>query len=146
MRRAAIVAREINPTAVLGSVHSMQFGAVSMFLGTVRDLNDGRPVSSIEYSAYVSMAEAEMDQILAESEEKFGVRAIVVEHRVGLLELGEVSIAIATAHQHRRPALDATRFVIDEIKARVPIWKLERYADGTSDWVDPTKSDEAALP
>lgn len=146
MRRAAIVAREIDPTALLVSVRSPQFGGVSMFLGTVREMNGGREVSSIEYSAYVSMAEAEMDQILAESEEKFGVGAIVVEHRVGLLELGEVSIAIAAAHQHRRPALDATRFVIDEIKARVPIWKLERYADGSSEWVDPTKSSEAAHP
>jgi molybdopterin synthase catalytic subunit len=146
MRRAAIVSREIDPAAVLATVQSKRFGAISMFVGTVRDVNDGRAVSSIEYSAYVSMAEAEMEKILAESEERFGVGAIAVEHRVGSLSLGEVSIAIAAAHEHRRPALDATSFVIEEIKTRVPIWKLEHYAEGASEWVNPTNQTEIAHP
>ena len=65
---------------------------------------------------------------------------IVVEHRVGTLALGDVSVAIAASHPHRRDALDATRFVIEELKRRVPIWKREHYTDGTRDWVDPSSS------
>lgn len=140
MRRAALVTRAIDPSAIIAEVRATGFGAVSLFLGTVRDVNDGRPVSGIDYSAYVSMAEEEMQQILAEAEERYGVSAIAVEHRVGPLAIGEISIAIAAAHPHRAPALDATRFVIDEIKTRVPIWKLEHYADGARQWVDPTQS------
>ena len=110
------------------------------FAGTVRDTNEGRSVTAIDYSAYTSMAEAELGGILAEAEDRFGVSAIVVEHRVGALAPGDVSIAIVAAHAHRAPALDCTRFVIDEVKKRVPVWKRERYADGTREWVDPTAS------
>ena len=140
MRRAALVTRAIDPGAMIAEVRESGIGAVSLFLGTVRDVNDGRAVSGIDYSAYVSMAEEEMQQILAEAEDRYGVSAIAVEHRVGPLALGDVSIAIAAAHPHRAPALDATRFVIDEIKIRVPIWKLEHYVDGAREWVDPTQS------
>ena len=87
-----------------------------------------------------------MNQILAEALDRFGVDTIVVEHRTGSLSPGEVSIAIAAAHHHRTPAIDATRFVIDEIKSRVPIWKLEHYSDGACEWVDPTRDDGAARP
>ena len=109
-----------------------------MFAGTVRDTYDGRGVTAIDYSAYTSMAESELERILAEAHDRFGVMAIVVEHRVGALALGDVSVAIVAAHVHRAPALDCTRFVIEEIKKRVPIWKREHYADGAREWVDPT--------
>src|SRR4029078_11614574 len=134
-----VVTRAIDPTAIVAEVQTAGIGAISLFLGTVRDVNDGGPVSGTDYSAYVSMAEEEMQQILAEAEERYGVKAIAVEHRIGPLTLGDVSIAIAAAHPHRAPALDATRFVIDEIKKRVPIWKLEHYTDGAREWVDPTR-------
>ena len=78
--------------------------------------------------------------ILAEAEDRFGVTAMVVEHRIGELALGDVSVAIAAAHAHRAPAMDCTRFLIEEIKKRVPIWKLEHYTDGGRDWVDPTRA------
>jgi molybdopterin synthase catalytic subunit len=143
MRRAALVTRAIDPATLIAEVQATSFGAVSIFLGTVRDVNDGRAVSAIDYSAYVSMAEEEMNQILEESEEKFDVHAIVVEHRIGALGLGDVSVAIAAAHQHRAPAIDATRYVIEEIKARVPIWKLEHYVDGAREWVDATSPSRA---
>lgn len=146
MRRASLVDRAIDPAAILAQVKANRLGGVALFLGTVRDVNAGRPVSRIEYSAYVSMAEDEMNQILAEAHDRFGVDAIVVEHRTGSLTPGEVSVAIAAAHHHRAPAIDATRFVIDEIKARVPIWKLEHYSDGAREWVDPTRDDGAARP
>jgi len=140
MSRAAIVTREIDVAALMAEAQSRDFGAVSVFAGTVRDVNDGRSVTAIDYSAYTSMAEAELARIIAEAEDQFGVRAIVVEHRVGALAIGDVSVAIVVAHAHRAPALDCTRFVIEEIKQRVPIWKREHYTDGTREWIDPTAS------
>ena len=144
MRRASIVDRVINPVELMSAVQSTAFGAISMFIGTVRDTHEGRSVSAIDYSAYAAMADTELETILAEAEDKFEVSAIVVEHRVGSLALGDVSVAIAAAHAHRAPALDATRYVIEEIKKRVPIWKLEHYADGTLEWVDPTATSGVA--
>jgi molybdopterin synthase catalytic subunit len=144
MSRAAIVTREISPALLIAEVKSPEFGAISVFAGTVRETNDGRSVSAIDYSAYTLMAEAELERILAETAEEFGVSAIVVEHRVGPLALGDVSVAIVAAHAHRAPALDATRFVIEEIKKRVPIWKREHYADGSREWVDPTQASGVA--
>jgi molybdopterin synthase catalytic subunit len=142
MRRAAIVTREISPAALIAEVQSSDVGAISLFLGTVRDTNDGQRVTGIDYSAYTSMAESELAAILAEARDRFGEIALVVEHRVGALALGDVSVAIAAAHRHRASALDCTRFVIEEIKKRVPIWKLEHYVDGTREWVDPTRARE----
>jgi molybdopterin synthase catalytic subunit len=140
MSRAAIVTREIDVAALMAEVQSTDFGAVSVFAGTVRDVNDGRSVTAIDYSAYTSMVQSELESIMAEAEGRFGVGAIVVEHRVGVLAIGEVRIAMVAAHAHRAPALDCTRFVIEEIKRRVPIWKREHYADGTREWIDPTAS------
>jgi molybdopterin synthase catalytic subunit len=144
MRRASILPSEIDPASLINEVSSPQYGAISIFVGTVREVNEGRSVSAIEYSAYKSMASAELERILDEAEARFGVSALVVEHRIGLLGLGDVSIAIAAAHPHRAPALDCTRFVIEEIKKRVPIWKKEHYADGTREWVDPTRAKQAS--
>jgi molybdopterin synthase catalytic subunit len=144
MRRASIVTREIDPASLIEEVGSPQYGAISLFAGTVREINEGRGVSAIEYSAYKSMASAELERILDEAEARFGVSALVVEHRIGLLGLGDVSVGIAAAHQHRTPALDCTRYVIEEIKKRVPIWKNEHYADGTREWVDPTRATQAS--
>lgn len=143
MKRAAIVTRAIDPAAIVAEVQSAEFGAISVFLGTVRDTNDGRSVTAIDYSAYNAMAESEMAQILAEAEARFDVTSIVVEHRVGALATGDTSVAIAAAHAHRAPAIECTRFVIEEIKKRVPIWKLEHYVDGGREWVDPTRMDGA---
>jgi molybdopterin synthase catalytic subunit len=140
MSRSAIVTRPIDPAQLMAEVQSNEFGAISVFAGTVRDTNDGRSVSAIDYSAYTSMAESELNAILTEAEELFGVSAVVVEHRIGTLVLGDVSIAIVAAHAHRAPAIACTSFVIEEIKKRVPIWKREHYADGAVEWVDPTQS------
>ena len=135
---------EIDPTSLINEVSSPQCGAISLFIGTVREVNEGRGVTAIEYSAYKSMASAELERILEEAEERFGVSALVVEHRIGLLGLGDVSVAIAAAHAHRAAALDCTRYVIEEIKKRVPIWKKEHYTDGTREWVDPTRPAHAS--
>jgi molybdopterin synthase catalytic subunit len=129
---------------LLAEVRSTEYGALSSFIGTVREINDGRKVSAIEYSAYTAMAELELGRILDEAEQRFDVHSLIVEHRTGRLELGEVSVALVVAHEHRTPALDCTRFVIEEIKKRVPIWKMEHYEDGTRDWVDPTRAAETS--
>jgi molybdopterin synthase catalytic subunit len=144
MRRASVLTSEIDPTSLINEVSSPQYGAISLFIGTVREVNEGRGVTAIEYSAYKSMASAELERILEEAEERFGVSALVVEHRIGLLGLGDVSVAIAAAHAHRAAALDCTRYVIEEIKKRVPIWKKEHYADGTREWVEPTHAAQAS--
>ncbi|HXL85599.1 MAG TPA: molybdenum cofactor biosynthesis protein MoaE [Gemmatimonadaceae bacterium] len=140
MKRVSILTGEIDPASLINEVSSPQYGAISLFVGTVREVNEGRSVSAIEYSAYKSMATAELQRILDEAEGRFEVSALVVEHRIGLLGLGDVSIAIVAAHPHRAPALDCTRYVIEEIKKRVPIWKKEHYTDGTREWVDPTRA------
>jgi molybdopterin synthase catalytic subunit len=138
MTRAAVVTRPIDASALIAEVSSNANGATALFLGTVRDVDEGRAVTGMEYTAYEAMAARELGKIATEAARKFGGAAIVVEHRVGTLALGDVSVAIAAAHAHRRHALDATRFVIEEIKRRVPIWKREHYADGTREWVDPS--------
>jgi len=142
--RAAIVDHPIDATGLMAEVARHGNGATVLFVGTVRDLNDGRPVNGIEYSAYRSMAEREMADIVREASEQFATTDIVVEHRTGLLELGEASVIIAVAHSHRGAAYDASRYVIEQIKKRVPIWKREHYADGTREWVDPTSHRVAA--
>ena len=139
MKRAAIVERAIDPGALIAEVQSPEFGAISLFVGTVRDVNDGRTVTALDYSAYVAMAESELAAILDEAEVNFGIGAVAIEQRIGALELGDVSVAVAAAHAHRRPAIECTRFVIEEIKSRVPIWKLEHYTDGAREWVDPIR-------
>jgi molybdopterin synthase catalytic subunit len=133
--RTAIVRRAIDIAALLAEVENTANGATVVFLGQVRDVNDGRAVTGIEYSAYGEMAERELAAIASECSTSFGVTSVVAEHRLGFLELGETSIAIVVAHPHRGAAYEASRFVIEEVKRRLPIWKREGYADGTSEWV-----------
>ena len=136
--RAAIVLAPLNPSALLAEVAGVANGASILFVGSVRDVNDGRAVSGIEYTTYESMAMRELEEIVAEAASRFGTHDVVVEHRVGRLALGEASVAIAVAHPRRAQAYDASRFIIEELKRRVPIWKREEYVDGTREWVDPT--------
>jgi molybdopterin synthase catalytic subunit len=136
--RTAIVRTPLDPASLLAEVGNVANGASILFVGTVRDVNDGRAVSGIEYTAYETMAARELESIVDEAASRFGTRNIVVEHRIGRLELGEPSVVVAVAHARRVQAYDASRFVIEELKRRVPIWKREEYIDGTREWVDPT--------
>jgi molybdopterin synthase catalytic subunit len=138
--RASIVQTRLDPASLLAEVASTANGASLLFVGTVPDVNEGRAVSGIEYTAYEAMARTELEAILDEAASRYGTRDIVVEHRVGRLGLGDASVAIAVAHPHRAEAYDASRFVIEELKRRVPIWKREEYLDGTREWIDPTAS------
>ena len=136
--RADVVERPLDPAALLAEVTSHASGASVLFVGTVREVNEGRAVTGIDYSAYTAMAERELRSIVTETSARFGTPHLAVEHRLGALTLGEASVAIAVSHARRAPALDAARFVIEELKRRVPIWKREHYTDGTREWVDPT--------
>lgn len=127
----------IDLAALQRSVEGPARGAVVTFLGTVRDHHAGRGVVGLEYSAYGPMAEQQMAVILAEAERAWPV-AVAARHRIGSLVIGDAAVAVAAAGGHRDEAFAACRFVIEEIKHRVPIWKRERYADGSEAWVDPT--------
>lgn len=133
--RSTLTDGPIDTAALVAEVARAANGATLLFVGTVRDVNDGRPVTGIEYSAYRSMAEREMADIVREASERFDTADIVVEHRLGELTLGDASVAIAVAHPRRGGAYDASRYVIEQLKKRVPIWKLELYVDGTREWV-----------
>ena len=135
----------LDPAQVIAAIHATGRGATALFLGTVRDQNDGRSVLELEYSAYESMALRELERITTEAAARFGETAVIVQHRLGTLQVGDTSVIVAAAHQHRADALDACRYVIEELKRRVPIWKRERYADGSSEWVDPTRALEQPL-
>ena len=144
MSRVAIVHRPIDASALLAEASDSSLGAVTLFLGTVRDVNDGRAVAGIEYSAYEPMAVKEMERIAEEVNARFGVSRFIVVHRIGELALGEASVAIVAAHAHRQSALDASRYAIEELKKRVPVWKREQYVDGTREWIDPTRIPEGS--
>ncbi len=136
--RASVVCTPIDVSGLLASVSHAGVGAVSLFLGTVRDLNDGRAVEGIDYEAYQPMAELELRRIADDACASREGLVVAIEHRVGTLSVGDVSVAIAAAHPHRAPALDASREIIEVLKQRVPIWKREHYVNGDRAWVDPT--------
>lgn len=138
--RCAIVGSPIDVAALLAEVAAPRNGATLLFLGTVREINDGRAVTGIEYRAYEAMALHELEAIVSEMARRYGTQDVVAVHRVGELALGEISVAVAVSHPHRAEAYEASRFVIEELKRRVPIWKKEAYADGTREWIDPTSA------
>ena len=110
-------------------------GALCLFVGVVRNENRGRAVVRLEYEAYEEMALPLMHEIAAETKRRFPVTQVLMVHRLGRLEIGEPSVAVAVASPHRDEAFRACRFAIDTLKARVPIWKKELYADGSA-WLD----------
>ena len=134
--RSAIVHQPIDLAALIAEVAASSNGATVLFTGSVRELSEGRSVSGIDYDAYEAMAAEELARIVREATERFGSTHVVAEHRVGSLALGEVSVAIAVGHPRRAPAFEAARYVIEEIKLRLPVWKQELFTDGTREWVD----------
>ena len=122
--------------ALLRDVGGPERGGTCLFLGTVRDGPKDGGVTGIEYSAYDAMAVGR-PVILAEATRRWPECRVAVRHRLGLVETEEASIAIAAAAPHRADAFEACRFVIEQVKQRLPIWKKELRADGTALWVDP---------
>lgn len=130
-----VTADPIDPAAVLDRVGAHEDGAVLLFLGVVRNHAEGRPVDGMRYDAYDAMARSVLAEIAQETAERHGVERIAVVHRVGDLELGEISVAIAVSSPHRDESYAANREIIEEIKKRLPVWKKEHYVDGDSAWV-----------
>ena len=128
-----LVREPIDVAALAGA--STADGAVCLFVGVVRNENQGRAVLRLEYEAYEEMALFLMEEIAAETRRIYPVTDVRLVHRLGRLEIGEASVAVAVSSPHRAEAFAACRFAIDTLKARVPIWKKELYADGSA-WLD----------
>ncbi|HUG26881.1 MAG TPA: molybdenum cofactor biosynthesis protein MoaE [Gemmatimonadales bacterium] len=133
---ALLTGEPLDLGALVAEVVGPHRGAVATFLGLVRDHHEGRSVLRLEYSAYPDMAEAEATAILGEASDRWPVE-LAARHRTGVLEVGEAAVAVAAAGAHRGEAFEACRYVIEELKRRVPIWKREYYADGSVGWVEP---------
>ena len=111
-------------------------GAVVLFLGTTRDRHHGRAVVRLEYEAYRSMALAVLERIEREAAERHAVESCRIVHRLGVVPPAEASVAVVVASVHRSEAFDATRWAMDQVKSRAPIWKKEHYAGGDAGWVE----------
>ena len=138
----ALSAAPLDPDALVRAVRSDTHGAVVTFLGTTRETSPGdpRPVVALEYEAYESMAIAVMEEIAAETRERFGPLGIAMVHRTGRVNLGEPSVAVVVAAPHRGRAFEACRYAIDALKSRVAVWKREIYRDGDAAWIANTPS------
>jgi molybdopterin synthase catalytic subunit len=120
----------IDAKAISGALKAGEDGAVTIFDGIVRNHTKGRQTLYLDYSAYDSMALAQMRALAVEAVERFGVRDVAMVHRLGRLEVGETSILIAVASAHRGVTFEACRWLIDTLKQQVPIWKKEVFVDG----------------
>ena len=127
----------LQPATLARALADASAGALVTFEGWVRDHNDGRRVLSLDYQAYAPLALREGERILAEAKRRFAIVSARCAHRVGSLAIGELAVWVGVSAGHRGAAFDACRFIIDEVKQRVPIWKNEHYADGESGWLHP---------
>ncbi len=127
----------IDPAVLARCLAHAHAGACTTFEGWVRDHNDGRSVARLDYQAYAPLAQSEGERILAEAKQKFDILDARCVHRVGALAIGDLAVWVGVSAAHRGAAFDACRWIIDEVKARVPIWKNEHYAGGESGWLHP---------
>jgi molybdopterin synthase catalytic subunit len=132
-----IVDTIIDHAALTESVRSPLAGAVCTFLGTVRELTGGQRTSLLEYEAYPEMAQKKLQELENQARERWPIIEVAIVHRVGRLDLGEVSVVVAVSCPHRHQAFEACHWLIDTLKEVVPIWKKEVWADGTEEWVHP---------
>src|SRR5258705_10008836 len=137
--------KPIDTAAILAQAASHDAGAVVLFLGTTREFTQGRRTVSLDYECYPEMAEKKLAELEAEVRRRWPLVGCEIVHRLGHLELGEASIAIAVSSPHRADAFAAGQGLIDTIKEVVPIWKRENLADGTTEWVHPGMNDEARM-
>lgn len=127
----------IDYQAATERVRSPRAGAVCLFLGTARELTGERVTRALEYEAYPAMAEAKLAELEAEARRRWPVIEAAIVHRLGDLAIGEIAVAIAVSCPHRKEAFEACQWIMDTIKQEVPIWKKERWADGTEEWSHP---------
>jgi molybdopterin synthase catalytic subunit len=124
----------IDVGAVYASVTSRHSGGIVLFVGTVRDHDAGKDVIGLDYSAHPT-AEAVLREVVEKVVASYDVRAVAASHRIGQLEIGDVAVVVAVACEHRGDAFVASRALIDELKATVPVWKHQRFGDGSEEWV-----------
>ena len=142
---AEVSSDPIDTAALLARVGSDEDGAALLFIGVVRDHAEGRKVTGMRYDVYAEMATEVLWEIALEASIPLGTDRIAVAHRFGELKIGEISVGIAVSSPHRAEAYEASRFVIEEIKKRLPVWKKEHYVDGVSEWVEGTIPPSAGL-
>ena len=136
MSFVAIVNQPIDPMDCLNLVGSEEDGANILFLGVVRNHNEGLAVKGVQYEAYEEMAKMVLEEITGEAQKEYGPERIAVVHRTGDLIIGDISVAVAVSSHHREEAFAASRYIMEEIKKRLPVWKKEAYAGGGKDWVE----------
>lgn len=124
----------LNPSELSGSFNAPGAGAFTCFEGRVRDNNDGKSVVALDYEAYETLCRAEMEKIFKEALNRFAVIDIKAAHRTGKLKVGELAVWVGVLAARRDEAFTACRYTIDELKKRLPVWKKEYYADGSSQW------------
>jgi len=139
-----ITDRSIDAEALTSALRHDSAGACVSFQGWVRDHNDGQEVLGLEYEAHAPVAQKEGRKILEEARERFDLLSASARHRVGRLEIGECAVWVGVSAAHRGAAFDACRYVIDELKQRVPIWKKEHYQAGHSGWINCVTGNPAA--
>jgi molybdopterin synthase catalytic subunit len=127
----------IDTAALLAAVNSPQAGAVVLFLGTVREFTGERRTLALNYECYPEMAERKLAELETEARRRWTLVECAIVHRLGRLELAEISVAVAVSSAHRAVAFEAGQWLIDTLKEVVPIWKQELWADGTTEWVHP---------
>lgn len=137
MSRFALREDALDGAALRRALQTQAAGGFCCFEGWVREQHAGRAVLRLDYEAYAVLAQSEGEKILDEARARFDLVDLRCEHRLGTLELGEVAVWVGVSAAHRDAAFAACRYVIDEIKRRVPIWKREHYADGDSGWIHP---------
>ncbi len=130
-----ITSAPLDPEVLRRELLDSRSGGYVTFEGRVRDRNDNQEVIGLDYEAYAELAEKEGTRILEEARARFGILAAACVHRVGHLKVGELAVWAGVTAEHRGAAFDACRYVIDEMKARVPIWKKEHYRSGVSAWL-----------
>lgn len=132
-----LIETPIDAAGLSAGLAQSQAGGCVTFEGRVRDRNAGRAVRGLAYQAYAPLAQSEGERIMAEATQRFGLLRARCVHRVGELAIGELAVWVGVSAAHRDAAFAACRYVIDEVKQRVPIWKNEHYADGDSGWLHP---------
>lgn len=131
----SITREPLDRMALIAAVSHPSVGGIVVFEGVVRDHARGKQVRYLEYDAYLEMAVEQIRAIVVEAQQRWGVERVAVAHRIGRLEIGEASVIVVVAMPHRAEAFDACRYIIDTLKATVPIWKKEVATDG-EEWVE----------
>jgi molybdopterin synthase catalytic subunit len=133
----SLVETTIDINALLAKVTSPQAGAILLFLGTTREWTDSRQTVKLQYDCYRTMALAKMEELADTARQRWQLTECAIVHRLGVVPVGEASVAIAVSAAHRQAAFEAGQWLIDTLKQVVPIWKQEHWADGTTEWVHP---------